>query len=382
MATRRVRWAVVALVVVAAAVGLPGWPSGPASAATTTLTLETTLTKTLGPVQQTTGTGQAWSSPAIGDVTGDGVPEIVVAMLDGTVRAYRTSNHSLVWTKALTAAIQSSPVLADLNGDRVSEVVVATMAGRVVLAPGIGRLGRPHVLRGTAPLLPGRPGLPPARLLRHPDGGRHRRRQHARDHRGQLGPHGLRLEPLGLARVPPLPRGHPLEQPGGGRHRQQRRRRDHPRRRHLARQPAGRARRRPGLGAQPHRLDLPRLSEVDPGADGVVVARGRRPEPRRGARHRGRHRRQLRRLGPVAAHLRVPGEQPGHALGLAGQPGRPVPQRRGGRRHRQRRPAGGRGHVRRWLRVLLRRQRRAGPGAGAWPRAAAAGTSTRPTAGP
>jgi hypothetical protein len=122
---------VVALVVAASAVGVPGRPSGPVSAATTALTLETTLTKTLGPVQQTTGTGQAWSSPAIGDVTGDGVPEIVVAMLDGTVRAYRTSNHSLVWTKGLTAAIQSSPVLADLNGDRVSEVVVATMAGRV-----------------------------------------------------------------------------------------------------------------------------------------------------------------------------------------------------------------------------------------------------------
>ena len=53
-----------------------------------------------------------------------------------------------------------------------------------------------------------------------------------------------------------------------------------------------------------------------------------------------------------------------------------------GRRHRQRRPAGGGGHVRGWLRVLLRRQRRPGRGAGAWPRAAAAGTSTRPTAGP
>ena len=49
--------------------------------------------------------------------------------------------------------------------------------------------------RGAAALLPGRPGLPPARLLRHPDGGRHHRRRHARDHRGQLGPHGLRLEP-------------------------------------------------------------------------------------------------------------------------------------------------------------------------------------------
>ena len=48
VSTRRVRWAVVALVVAAAAVGVPGWPAGPASAATTSLTLETTLTKTLG----------------------------------------------------------------------------------------------------------------------------------------------------------------------------------------------------------------------------------------------------------------------------------------------------------------------------------------------
>ena len=167
MSTGPVRWGALALVVAAVAVVAPGWLAAPASAATTSLTLDATLTKTLGPVQQTTGTGQAWSSPAIGDITGDGVPEIVVAMLDGTVRAYRTSNHAIVWTSSLGAPIQASPVLADLNGDRVLEVVVATMTGRV------------HWLRGrTAPPpapsakraapLPGRPGLPAPRLLRDP----------------------------------------------------------------------------------------------------------------------------------------------------------------------------------------------------------------------
>ena len=120
-----------------------------------------------------------------------------------------------------------------------------------------------------------------------------------------------------------------------------------------------RARGRSGLGAEPHRLDLLGVPEVDP-EQTVVVARRRRPEPRRGPRHRGRHRRQLRRLGPVAPHLRARSGQPGHPLGLAGDAGRSVPQRSGRRRRRQRRSTRGGGHLRGRLRVLVRRERRPG----------------------
>jgi len=129
--TGRARWAATALVVLASVLVVAGNPGRPAGAATTSLTLDTDLTKTLSTVQPVTGTSQAWSSPAIGDITGDGIPEIVVAMLDGTVRAYRTTDHSVVWTRSLGVPIQASPTLGDLDGDRISDVVIATMKGWV-----------------------------------------------------------------------------------------------------------------------------------------------------------------------------------------------------------------------------------------------------------
>jgi hypothetical protein len=129
--TRRARWATAALAVLCSTLGVPAGTTDPAGAATTALTLDVDLTRTLGDVQSSTGTSQAWSSPAIGDITGDGIPEVVVAMLDGTVKVYRTTDHSVVWTRALAVPIQASPVLADVGGDRIADVVIATMTGQV-----------------------------------------------------------------------------------------------------------------------------------------------------------------------------------------------------------------------------------------------------------
>ena len=87
-------------------------------------------------------TGEVWSSPAVGDVTGDGVPEVIVGGLDSTVRIYSTNGTgpgSLLTTidtggadKARrVGAVQASPALGDVNGDGVPDIVLANTAGHL-----------------------------------------------------------------------------------------------------------------------------------------------------------------------------------------------------------------------------------------------------------
>ncbi len=69
------------------------------------------------------------SSPAVGDLDGDGTPEIVMGHQDGFLRAYQLDG-SLRWAvpadivAGTATAIDSSPTIHDFDGDGRSEVVV------------------------------------------------------------------------------------------------------------------------------------------------------------------------------------------------------------------------------------------------------------------
>ena len=77
--------------------------------------------------------GWPMSSPAIGDVTGDGVPDVISAGMDGWLFASTTDGQGAIERAVLVsdggADIQASPTLYDLNGDGVLDVVTATVRG-------------------------------------------------------------------------------------------------------------------------------------------------------------------------------------------------------------------------------------------------------------
>ncbi len=91
--------------------------------------------------------GAIWGTPALADISGDRVPEVVVATIepgrDGTVRGtVSVVSHEghLLWRTALPAAIECSPVVADVDADHRLEVLVADQAG-VLHCFGTGRYG-------------------------------------------------------------------------------------------------------------------------------------------------------------------------------------------------------------------------------------------------
>ena len=113
---------------VAAALAAPGLVPSTARAAAT-LTPLWTVTES-GP-HASTGIDQPYSSPAVGDLFGDGNQEVVAAFLDGTVRAYNALSHQELWARQVGAEIDGSPALASLSGDGRLEVVVTSRNGYI-----------------------------------------------------------------------------------------------------------------------------------------------------------------------------------------------------------------------------------------------------------
>jgi hypothetical protein len=81
---------------------------------------------------------QVMGSPAVGDVTGDGVADIVVGGMDGTLRAFDARTGDEVRSVAVDAGamIQGTPTLANVDGDPALEVAVGTVR-RVPGASGV-----------------------------------------------------------------------------------------------------------------------------------------------------------------------------------------------------------------------------------------------------
>ncbi|MBZ0137529.1 MAG: PQQ-binding-like beta-propeller repeat protein [Planctomycetes bacterium] len=74
------------------------------------------------------------SPPAIADLEGDGVNELIVGSMwqrdgKGAIGCYTAKEQKLLWERKYKGCIQSEPVLVDLNADKVLDVIVTTWRG-------------------------------------------------------------------------------------------------------------------------------------------------------------------------------------------------------------------------------------------------------------
>jgi len=65
-------------------------------------------------------------SPALADVDGDGLPDVIFTARDKTVRALKGTDGSLLWSFNMGSITEAGPMLSDLNGDGTPEVIVVT----------------------------------------------------------------------------------------------------------------------------------------------------------------------------------------------------------------------------------------------------------------
>ena len=73
--------------------------------------------------------GDSIGSPLMTDLTGDGIPELIVTSSEGEiqVRSY-LGGVRMMWDRNLNGRIRSEPVMVDLDGDELPEIVVAAGA--------------------------------------------------------------------------------------------------------------------------------------------------------------------------------------------------------------------------------------------------------------
>lgn len=85
-------------------------------------------------------TPEARSSPAYGDVTGDGNAEIVIGGMDGRLIIGSTDGQIIGQHTIGAGEIQGTPSLADLDGDGTLDIVIGNIVGDVVAMRGDGSI--------------------------------------------------------------------------------------------------------------------------------------------------------------------------------------------------------------------------------------------------
>ncbi len=124
-------------------------------------------------------TSSVTSSPAVGDINGDGELEIVDGSCGacGTVYAWRRDGTLLPgWPFTANAVIDgSSPALGDVDGDGAIEIVIGSGSGFTPYGCTAGAISKAYILRHDGTLLPGWPvdlgtATPPYPALADVDG--------------------------------------------------------------------------------------------------------------------------------------------------------------------------------------------------------------------
>ncbi len=92
--------------------------------------------------------GQFFSTPAVGDLFGDGRKEIVAAFPDGSVHVWYADTFAEVsgWPKNTGDNVAGSPTIAVLDGDSLPSIIVSSYAGTVNVwnGSGVERAGWPQ----------------------------------------------------------------------------------------------------------------------------------------------------------------------------------------------------------------------------------------------
>ena len=99
------------------------------------------------PAVFTDGEQVRFSSVSVGDIDGDGLPDIVVGTRDGIVQAYKSDGTKLWSFDTEGAPIEGKPAIADIDGDDSAEVIVG--GGSTIGTPDDGGL---YVLSHTGAL--------------------------------------------------------------------------------------------------------------------------------------------------------------------------------------------------------------------------------------